>query len=75
MPATIELSGTSFGTTAPAATIVFLPTVTPGKIVNVFTNCGNDTCNFVSDNQRILHFPPINAPSSYVYQNNKCPNT
>jgi hypothetical protein len=33
MPATIELLGTSFVTTAPAATIAFSPMVIPGKIV------------------------------------------
>jgi hypothetical protein len=31
MPPTTVLSGTSFETTAPAATIAFSPTVTPGK--------------------------------------------
>ena len=33
IPPTITLSGTSFVTTAPAATIEFFPTVTPARIV------------------------------------------
>lgn len=33
MPPTITLSGTSFDTTAPAATIEFSPIVIPGRIV------------------------------------------
>lgn len=33
MPPTTVLSGTSLDTTAPAATIEFSPTVTPGKMV------------------------------------------
>ncbi len=33
MPATTVLSGTSFETTAPAATTEFSPIVTPGKMV------------------------------------------
>lgn len=32
-PATTALAGTSFVTTAPAATIAFSPTVTPGSII------------------------------------------
>lgn len=78
-PATMTLSGTSFVTTVPAATMAFSPTVTPGRMIAPapihalrFITIGftNNLCRKAGSSGwfsvTIFAPGPINTPSSNV---------